>query len=112
MARNDGIDGGWAAEIFPGIASPSSTGAPGSQGVSSSDTTGPVIGSPAVSVPGMSSQLPGGRPVLAVHAGDTSGMSDDLAAHASAIEPGPQAAYNDTGAGEGRSVNAHPNSGA
>src|SRR6516164_9751959 len=53
------------------------TGAPGSPGITASETAGPDVGRPVVSVPGASSQLPESMPRLSVTAGDTSAMSSD-----------------------------------
>lgn len=54
-----------------------SSGAPGSPGVTAGMTAGPVVGTPVVSVPGASSQLSESVPRLPVTSGDTSGMSSD-----------------------------------
>ena len=88
-----------------------STGAPGSPGLDPDSTTGEVVGTPVVSNPYGSSQLPGNRPTLAVDSGDTSGMSDDVPAHSSVIAPGPQDQYMSTSAGTGRTTTRHPNAG-
>jgi hypothetical protein len=97
--------------MFPGIGVPAGTGAPGGTGVSASDTSGPVVGTPVVSNPYGSSQVPANMPRVAVHSGDTSGMADDSAAGVSAIAPGPQDGYLATGAGQGGSHDVHPNAG-
>jgi cytochrome c1 len=101
VAVNDGI-GNPVQDPFPGISAGADSSAPGSSGASASQTSGPVVGSPVVSVPGASSQVPASRPTVTVTAGDTSGMSDDLPAHASQIMPGPAPDYLSTGAGGGR----------
>ena len=103
-------DAGIASELF-GVSLAQGTGAPGSAGIDAAATNGPEIGRPVVSAPFGSSQLEVNRPTVAVLAGDTSGMSDDLAAHVSAIEPGPQSGYLDTGSGSGHTITTHPNAG-
>src|SRR5215472_14204756 len=78
-----------------------SSGAAGTQGVTDQPAGvggGPVIGRPVISAPYGSSQLDVNMPEIPVTAGDTSAMSDDMPAHASAIMPGPAAAYMDSGA--------------
>src|SRR2546429_664718 len=97
MAKNDGI-GNDIADPFPGIR-PWGNRPPGSAGDLASQSAGPVVGSPVVSAPYGSSQLPANRPALAVKSGDTSSMSSDQAAQSSPISPGPSSAYTDTGAG-------------
>lgn len=97
-----------AAQIVPG--SYDSTGAPGSPGDSAGETSGPVVGSPVVSNPQASSQVPENMPRVSVTAGDTSGMSSDQAVQASPITPGPVAGYLSTGAGQGNpNPYRHPN---
>lgn len=83
-------DGDQPRESFPGIMNPSGTGAPGTQGVSASTTTGETLATVGIRTPDG-----GMRDIasIAVHAGDTSAMSDDLAAHESQICPGPQQDY-------------------
>ena len=54
-----------------------STGAPGSSSLGDPGPHGPVVGSPQVSVPGASSQLPQNMPVVDVTAGDTAASSWD-----------------------------------
>ena len=107
MAANDQYKPG--AAFFGMDLGLASTGAPGSQGVSSSDTAGGVVGTVTVTAPGTSSQAP--QPVVTVTAGATTGSADDVAAHVSAISPGPAGDYASTGAGQGRSVNSHPDAG-
>lgn len=99
MAVNDGFSP--TRDPFPGIDTgiPS---APGSPGVTN-QTAGPLVGSPVVSNPYASAQVPSNVPVQAVYAGDTSSMSDDLPVHPDALN-GQQdaAAMLTTGAGGGR----------
>jgi hypothetical protein len=54
-----------------------STNAPGSAGVQASDSYGPVVGTPVVSVPGASSQVAASMPRASVVAGDTCSSSAD-----------------------------------
>jgi hypothetical protein len=75
-----------------------STSLPGSTGIMASETAGGEVGSPVVSLPLASSQVPANMPRLPVAAGDTSGMSDDLAVHQSALIP---SHTSDTGIGHG-----------
>jgi hypothetical protein len=63
------------------------TGLGGSEGISAAATHGGLVGSPVVSVPFASSQVPESKPTLPVTAGDSSGMSDDLAVHESFLIP-------------------------
>ena len=111
MARSDEPGFRPPTPSFPGgfDAHADAMSAPGTEGVSASSTAGAEVGRPVVSIPGMSSQLPGGRPTLAVLAGDTAGMADDLGAHQSVIAPGPQGDYLSTGAGSGSPHDPHPN---
>lgn len=103
--NNTGLNRQYDGEFFPGIRAAGNK-APGSPGISATETTGDVVGAPVVlSSPYGSSQVPGNLARVPVHSGDTSSMADDLAAHASVIEPGPESAYADTGAGAG---NANP----
>jgi hypothetical protein len=60
-----------------------------------------VVGSPVISAPYGSSQLPVNKPTLTVTAGATAGMSSDQAVQASPISPGPVSGYLNTGAGQG-----------
>jgi hypothetical protein len=89
---------------FPGV-SPGAFYGTGFGGSESPDvasaTHGPVLASPAVSSVYVSSQLAEGRPSIPVTSGDTSGFSDDLAVHESAIIPGFTSA---TGIGGGKSL--------
>jgi hypothetical protein len=87
--------------VSPAIPYPSSTGFAGTQSPDvASATAGAVIGRPTVSAVYVSSQLPEGRPTLAVTSGDTSGYSDDQPIHPSPLLPG--SAYAATsGLGEG-----------
>lgn len=104
MAINDPI-----GPSFPGLMDPCHSGAPGSQGADWHESAGPTVGSPIVSVVGVSSQLPEGRPTMSVESGDTSGMSDDQAAHQDVLMAGPASgnlSYTDTGAGHGVCVSA------
>jgi hypothetical protein len=79
-----------APEIFPGIANPDGTGAPGTAGIDASTTHGDDLGTVTIRVPDG-----GVRPLgtVAVTSGDTSSMSDDLPAHESEITPGPEEDY-------------------
>jgi hypothetical protein len=84
------------------------TGAPGSPGVQASQTFGPVIGNPVISLPGFSSQLPEGRPTLPVAAGDTCSSSAD--APVPGMDPLTGLSLADvtqTGAGQGTVVTPH-----
>lgn len=104
MADNStGLNVQYDRPFFPGIDSGAQGRyrSPGSPGDSPSESAGPVVGSPVISAPYGSSQLPANRPTLAVTSGDTSGMSSDQAAQASPITPGPASAFTDTGAGAG-----------
>jgi len=106
-------DGGVPAEMFPGIANPVGTGAPGSVGDTASETAGGLVASPVVSIPGFSSQLAEGRPTLDVMAGDTSAMSSDMPVgdHFASLTGVDQGAMLSTGAGAGQTTTRHPNSG-
>jgi hypothetical protein len=95
MASNDGEHP--VTSLF-GVPLPDGSGAPGTTGIAAATTTGPVIGTPHVT-PAYGQYRDG--PDVTVHTGDTSGMADDLAAHADALTPGPQPDYADTGAGHG-----------
>jgi len=64
-----------------------STSFEGSQGILASETAGGEVGSPVVSAPFGSSQLPENRPRLLVTGGDTSGFSDDRPIHESFLTP-------------------------
>jgi hypothetical protein len=75
LAVNDGI-GNPVQDPFPGIAIPGSTGADGSPGDTSSQTTGVIIGSPVVSAVYESTQAEP-LPRVDVLTGDTSGASSD-----------------------------------
>jgi hypothetical protein len=92
-----------ASPLFPGGGSFDSTGAPGGQGDTAAETSGSVIGSPAVSTPYASSQIPGNMPHLDVTSGDTSGMSSDspVGDNFSEISGRPASAFLSTGAGQG-----------
>jgi len=105
MAANDGEHP--VRDLF-GVALPTGTGAPGTQGISAADTTGEVIGNPGIASGDtyQSGQLP--RDHVVVTAGDTSGMSDDNPAHEDAIMPGPASAYVSTGAGDGDNGDHYP----
>jgi hypothetical protein len=85
---------------FPGIKA-AGTLTPGSTGITATATAGPVVGSPRVGPTGLPDGAGRGREQVPVHSGDTSGMSDDLAAHASVIAVGPEEDYMATGAGDG-----------
>jgi hypothetical protein len=87
------------AQIVPG--SYASTGAPGSPGEPDEAHQGSLIGSPVVSAPYGTSQLPANMPSVDVYQGDTSGFSDDNPVHESPTMPGPASAYLSTGAGQG-----------
>jgi hypothetical protein len=109
MAANDGEH---AVTSNFGVPLPDGTGAPGTVGVSAAATAGGLVGSPQVSVPFGSSQVPGNMPRVPVYGGDTSSFSDDLAAHASPIVAAPQDALLSTGAGDGAAGHfRHPNAG-
>lgn len=100
--------------LFPGSGSYASTGAPGGDGDTAAETSGPVIGSPAVSTPYASSQIPGNMPHVDVTSGDTSGMSSDspVGDHFSTLSGRPAADYLNTGAGQGNpNPYNHPNAG-
>src|SRR5712692_9572712 len=115
MARYDSPIGSGYVDRLPGVGefdSRSMT-APGTDGLSASDTFGPVVGDPVVSVPFASSQPAEGRPRLEVTSGDTSGMSNDDAVP----EPSlflPVTGAGETGAGRGAArqgdAASHPNS--
>lgn len=76
------------------------SGAPmGTAGISAGNTSGAVIGSPVVSAPYGSSQLPANRPTVDVRSGDTSGFSDDTPVHTSPLLPGPLDDYLGAAAG-------------
>ena len=107
MAINDGISSPYPDELF-GVPLPRPEHPETLAGIVADETNTPVIARPVVSVLNMSSQLP--LPVARVESGDTSSMSDDIAAHTSPISPGPQDAYSSTGAGRGSTVMRHPNS--
>jgi hypothetical protein len=104
-----------AGALFGGATGYASTGAPGSPGDTAAQTAGPVIGSPVVSVPFASSQLPANMPRLDVTAGDTSGMSSDQPvgdgfSTLSGVSP---AAMSTTGAGQGNpDPYRHPGAGS
>ena len=102
MADNStGLNAQYSGEFFPGLSAGTGSSAPGSQGDTASETGGTEVGSPVVSVPGASSQVPASMPRVSVTSGDTSGMSSDQAVQASPITPGPVDAYLTTGAGKG-----------
>jgi hypothetical protein len=106
---------GAGASLFGMDAVPyASTGAGGSPGDTAAQTGGPVIGSPVVSAPYGSSQLPANMPRLDVTAGDTSGMSSDQAVgdNFAELSGADRGAMSSTGAGAG-SVSSphHPNAG-
>lgn len=88
------------------------TGAPGSQGVTAAESAGPVIGSPVVSVPFASSQLPGSRPTLDVVSGDTCSSSADAPVPASGdpMTGLSLAQVTQTGSGLGSGHAVHPDS--
>jgi len=83
--------------------------APGSAGDRAEESYGPVIGSPAVSAPYGSSQLPANRPEVPVRSGGTSGMSSDQSVQQSIFLPGGEhgSSPSETGAGRGRAQNDH-----
>jgi hypothetical protein len=90
----------WIDE-YPGGQAPTGTGAPGSEGITAAQSFGPVVGTPIVSIPGVSSQLAEGRPTLAVQSGDTSAFSSDRPVNPGPLLPDWQGA-SETGAGAGR----------
>ena len=81
-----------------------STGAPGSEGVSASDTAGAVIGSAQPRSVLFAPSVP--VPEVRVHAGDTTGFSDDQPIHQSPLLPH-AAEASSTGAGDGNVVTPH-----
>jgi hypothetical protein len=89
------------------------SGAAGTQGVVDSPAGvggGAVIGEGRVSAPFGSSQLAANIGEVPVTQGDTSGFSDDLPAHSSAIVQAPQEQLFSTGAGQGHANHfEHPN---
>jgi hypothetical protein len=92
-----------------------STGLGGSPGDMPSQTEGPLVGSPVVSVPGATSQVAGMMPRLPVLAGDTSAMSSDQAVgdNFTTISGASQAALTATGSGTGHVGGPrHPNASA
>jgi hypothetical protein len=92
-----------------------STGLGGSQGDMASQTEGPLVGSPVVSAPFGSSQLPVNTPRLPVLAGDTSAMSSDQAVgdNFTTISGAAQDSMTATGAGTGHVGGPrHPNASA
>ena len=96
---------------FPGIEA-AGTLAPGSQGVTETETNGTVVGRVRVSGTGLPDGEGRDRQAVTVTSGDTSGGSGDLGARATVISPGPQASYTDTGAGSGNpDPYRHPNGG-
>lgn len=112
MADNaTGLNRQYDGEFMPGIRAMGNR-APGSPGITATETTGEVVGNPVVMGVYDSAQDPSELTRVPVHSGDTSSMADDLAAHASVIEPGPENAYADTGAGRGNpNPYRHPNGG-
>lgn len=89
---------------FPGI-SAAGTVAPGSTGANPGSTSGPVVGSVQVSPTGLNDGGRG-RVTVDVHSGDTSSMSDDVAAHGSILNGQDDADLMNTGAGDGSVVAA------
>jgi hypothetical protein len=82
--------------------------APGSEGSNPGDTTGPVIATPLVTTPGVSTQIPAGQVGVPVTSGDTSGQSNDDAIPNRLLAPAPGA--DRTGAGSGHyGRQPHPN---
>ena len=96
--------------MLTGIAS---TGAPGMAGITAEMDAGGVVGTPIVSAPFASSQVPENMPRLPVTAGDTCSMSSDAPVPSGGGDPmtglglGFIAA---TGAGQGSGHTVHPNS--
>ena len=90
-----------------------STGAPGSPGDTVEQTGGPVIASPAISIPFASSQIAANRPTVPVTSGDTSAMSSDqpIGDNFTLISGASADAMSATGAGQGSDITAghHPN---
>jgi hypothetical protein len=114
MADTDPHNQQYVDPPFSMSAGIASTGAPGSAGDTAAQTQGPVIGSPVVSIPGASSQVPANMPAVPVGAGDTSGMSSDQAVgdNFTAISGDAAAGLSATGAGEGHAGHfAHPSAG-
>jgi hypothetical protein len=74
---------------------------PGTTGLSAGTETGPVVGTPVVSTPGASSQVPANMPRATVTAGDTASASDDTPVHTGPLLPGNPGEYLSTGAGDG-----------
>jgi hypothetical protein len=113
--NNTGLNAQYGATQFGlNTAAYASTGAPGTPGVSASETSGSVIASPVVSTPGASSQIPANAPRVQVMSGDTTGMSSD-AVVPSGGDPltGLSAGQlTTTGAGQGHVAGPHhPNAG-
>jgi hypothetical protein len=87
-----------------------STGAPGTEGVTAGVTSGPVVGSPPVTIVYQSVQAQPPPPV-AVHSGATTAFSDDQPLHQSPLLPH-AAEASSTGAGMGSVAGPpHPNVG-
>jgi hypothetical protein len=106
-------DGSQPSSLF-GVRLPDSTGASGSTGVTAGETAGGVVGTPVVSVPFATSQLPAMRPTIEVLSGDTSAFSSDNPINGGPLQPGPLSgpgSYIDTGAGSGSGHSPHPNAG-
>ena len=104
MARYDSA--GWPGSPLPGAGSGTDRAyAPGGSDGVTPGHGGPVIGTPAVSSVGVSSQVPGGRPSQAVYSGDSASVSSGIAVPSGSL-------YGDdsTGAGSGSAGhNRHPN---
>lgn len=99
VANSDFVPG----EFMPGIQS-AGTLTPGSQGITASETNGPVVGTATVNPTGLPDGAGRGRVSVPTHSGDTSGMADDLPAHTSDIMVGPLDGYLNTGAGDGNNL--------
>lgn len=85
--------------------------APGSQSIPAGTNAGGQVGNPVVSTAGISSQLDIGQAARVVYAGDTASVSNDQPVNPSPLLPGDMSAYIETGAGDGRTMARHPNSG-
>jgi hypothetical protein len=95
------------ADPFGGPGGYASSGAPGSAGVSASETTGGVVGS--VQPRSVMFAPSGPVPEVTVRAGDTSSFSDDVPLHPSVLLPGDAGQYLATGAGRGSPNAVNPN---
>ena len=85
-----------------------STGAPGTEGITAAESAGPVVGSPVISAPFGSSQVPANMAHVDVVSGDTSAFSSDRPVNPGPLLPDWQGA-SVTGAGSGSPHDRHPN---